>query len=135
VAFDNRDQAIARFKKDYSNTYTVKYVSEPTQRPEHIPASTSVGGRTVNIIYNRGYGGYGYMNPFTNAWIMYDVYSDTIMMDTLMRHHYGYYYPAYHDDVYVESSVGSALAVIGFIFLGIVVLGVVIFVVGRTLNN
>jgi hypothetical protein len=45
------------------------FKSEPSSRPSYIPSSTTVGGRSVTIVYDNRYGGYGYIDPLTNAWV------------------------------------------------------------------
>lgn len=51
------------------NSQFNSFKSEPSTRPSYIPQSTNVNGRPVNITYNQGYGGYGYMDPMTNVWM------------------------------------------------------------------
>lgn len=89
LAFSNKADAQADFKAKHAQTYTSKYATEPKTRPEHIPATTNVGGTTYNINYNSQYGGYGYTNAL-GAWIAYDMMSDAIMMNSMMSRH-GYY--------------------------------------------
>lgn len=91
TAFNNRDTAVNSFRQQYGNQYTSRFSSEPSSRPSYIPQSYNVRGRNVTIIYNRGYGGYGYMDPWTHSWIMYDMWADHMMMDRMMMSR-GYYY-------------------------------------------
>jgi len=81
TSFKSKDAATAAFKKNQAGKYPSKYASKPATRPEHIPQSTMVGGRSVNITYNNG--GYGYTNSL-GAFIMYDMMSDAIMRDRYM---------------------------------------------------
>lgn len=107
-----KDQAISEFKSKHASQYTTKFKSEPKTRPTYIPPSTNVGGRTVNITYNSGYGGYGYMHPLTGTWMMFDIMSDAMVMSSLMNNH-GYRTVPYTDApvVYASSWYGT------FIFL------------------
>jgi len=56
---------------------------------KHIPETTQVNGKPVNIRYNSSYGGYGYMRG--GRWVFYDVMTDMVMLNMLMRGG-GYYY-------------------------------------------
>ncbi len=76
TAFTDRASAVSDFKQHYSNQYTSNFSSEPAVRPSYIPQTYAVGGQNVNIMYNQGYGGYGYYSPLTHAWMMYDLWSD-----------------------------------------------------------
>lgn len=94
TAFTSRNDAVSSFRGKYGSQYTNKFASEPSARPDYIPGSTSVGGRNYTIIYNHGYGGYGYYGP-SGAWMMYDVMADAVMLDLLMSHRGYYYGPPY----------------------------------------
>lgn len=89
-SFTTPTAAAADFKAKSASKYSSTYKSEPPNRPTHIPQSTAVGGKTVNVTYNAGYGGYGYMHPTLGTWMMYDMMSDAVMMNSMMRHE-GYY--------------------------------------------
>ena len=129
--YKSKDQAVAAFKEKHASTYTNKFTSEPKSRPEYIPQSTSVGGKTVNITYNSGYGGYGYMHPLTGAWMAYDVMSDMAMMSMMMNRH-GYTYvdgPGYAQPVVVGggyySNTGTGILTF-FIVIVLFVAGLVL---------
>ncbi len=127
--FSSRDDAVKDFGNKYSPQYTNKFVSEPSQRPSYIPNSTTVNGQPVNIIYNSGFGGYGYW--LAGSWIMYDVMRDAAMADTLMRrHNYAYgpdYYAAGHGGSYYGGSVAHSGGWSCFgTFFGLLVLLVII---------
>jgi len=79
-----RKAAREDFKKKNAKKYTSKYATKPATRPAHIPQSTMVNGVSVNIGYNAGFGGYGYMGV-GGRWIMYDMMSDMVMMDMMMN--------------------------------------------------
>jgi len=87
-----KQQSMDKFKSDpaMKSKYTSKYASKPATRPSHVPATTSVGGKTVNITYNQAGGGYGYMNTL-GTFMMYDMMSDALMRDRMMTNN-GYLY-------------------------------------------
>lgn len=96
TAFKSRSEAQTAFKQKHSEQYTSKFAAEPKTRPAHIPQSTTVNNKTYNINYDQSRGGYGYWNgggPGLGTWIMYDMFSDAIMMNAMMSNH-GYYYGA-----------------------------------------
>ncbi len=101
TAFSNRDSAASDFKSRYGSQYTSRFSREPSARPTYIPQSTMVGGRSVTVIYNGGFGGYGYYHPLTHAWIMYDMMADAAMMNMMMSNR-GYYYGAPPPVVYTS---------------------------------
>lgn len=120
-SYKTKDQAIAAFKEKNASTYTSKFTTEPKTRPEYIPPSTNVGGKTVNISYNAGFGGYGYYHPTLGTWMAYDMMHDAAMM-SMMMNRTGYTYvdgPGYGGgNVVVTHSSGSYWAgVILVIFL------------------
>ena len=83
TVFKSKSAAQSAFKQKNATKYTSKYASKPATRPSHVPATTQVGGRSVNINYNSGMGGYGYTNSL-GAFIMYDMMSDAMMMNRMM---------------------------------------------------
>jgi hypothetical protein len=89
-AFQTPQAAAADFKAKSASKYTNNYKTEPTSRPSHIPPATTVGGKTVNVTYNAGLGGYGYMHPTLGTWMLYDMMSDAVMVNSMMRRD-GYY--------------------------------------------
>ena len=50
-----------------------------------------MNGRNVNVTYNAGLGGYGYLHPTLGTWILYSAMTDAVMMSALMSRG-GYYY-------------------------------------------
>ena len=85
-AFTSRDAAQKDFKAKNADKYKSTYDKKPDTRPEHIPSTTKgADGSTVNITYNQNGGGYGHMNAL-GAFIMYDMMSDAIMMNSMMSH-------------------------------------------------
>jgi len=98
TTFSDRSSAVSSFKSQYGTQYTNRFSSEPASRPSWVPNSYAVGGRNVTVIYNRGYGGYGYYHPITGAWMMYDMFADAVMLNAMMSQR-SYYYgapPAYY---------------------------------------
>ena len=134
TAFKTRDEAVSSFKTQHGSKYTSKYTSEPATRPSHIPQTTEVGGRSYNVTYNQGMGGYGYMNSL-GTWMMFDAMTDMVVMTSLMNNH-GYYHgspyqaaPQVVGPVQQQSNVGFT------IFIGIlstfVILGVIFFIANQ----
>jgi hypothetical protein len=110
--FTSKTEASAAFKSRYAKDYSNTFASEPAARPSYIPGSYSVGGRDVNIVFNQGLGGYGYIHPLLGTWILYDALSDAAMADRLMYER-GYYWggaPAYLS--HGPSYLGIAFAVL-----------------------
>jgi len=103
--YKTKTEAQTVFKQKYASTYTSTYATQPTTRPSHIPQTTKIGDKNVNITYNVNRGGYGYMSP-SGSWIMYDAMSDVAMMSMLMRQNsYAYdgmYIPTGHNVVRVN---------------------------------
>lgn len=91
TTFQNRSQAETAFKQRNAGQFSSRYRSEPSSKPSHIPQTTRVGGRNVNVGYNTGLGGYGYLHPTLGTWMMYNAMTDVAMMSVLMNRG-GYYY-------------------------------------------
>jgi len=133
-SFSSKESAISSFKADNAKEtakggkFTSHYDSQPSTRPTHIPATTTVANKNVNVTYNSQYGGYGYMHPTLGTWMMYDMLSDAAMISA-MSHNHGYYSGGgygggYNNGGYVAYSPGfSSFACVLFI---IVVIGVMI---------
>lgn len=94
TAFSSREAAATSFRSQYGSQYTSRFASEPSARPNYIPQTTSVGGRTVNVVYNAGLGGYGYFDPGLGHWVLYNALADAVMMNTLMAAHSYWWGPA-----------------------------------------
>jgi hypothetical protein len=99
TAYKSKAQAIASFKSQNANKYPTKYAVEPTIRPSHIPRTTIVGGSTHVVVYNRGFGGYGYfIGPI---WYPYYPLADAAMLGVLMANSgHAYSYPVGNTTVY-----------------------------------
>lgn len=91
TTFRNRSQAETAFRQRNTGQFPSRYAREPAARPTHIPQTTRVDGRNVNVNYNAGLGGYGYLHPALGTWILYDAMTDAAMMSILMSRG-GYYY-------------------------------------------
>ncbi len=127
-----REQGVNNYLKSNPKLSTVEgktsqynhFTSEPSSRPVYIPQTTYVGGRSVNISFNSGYGGYGYMDPLTNMWvnamIIDSIANSAIDRDMAMN---GY---RYQGDGFAPVVVHRSMSVWSFLF-GIIVL---LFVVG-----
>lgn len=115
--FASKAAASAAFRSRYAAEYASTFAAEPVARPTYIPASTFVGGRSVNIVYNPGLGGYGYLHPSLGTWIMYDALADAAMSDNLMYNR-GYYWGG--APVYLSqgpSFFGVAFAVLALLLI------------------
>ncbi len=126
TSYTNRADAVSSFKTRYGSQYTSHYASEPSARPSYIPQSYTVSGRSYTVIYNRGYGGYGYYGP-TGAWMFYDAMADAAMCNMLMRQQ-GYYYGGGYGYGYgppMHSYFGDIIGIL-FIVLFIVIIVAVI---------
>ena len=125
TAFKSKSQAQAAFKKANASKYTSKYTTKPATRPSHIPQTTSVGGKTYNVIYNQQYGGYGYMG--VSGWIMYDAMTDMAMLSILMSRN-NYYYDTTPAVIRTHSRGGGGvlLAIIGVVALAVIVAIIVV---------
>lgn len=93
TTFQNRTQAESAFRQRNAGQYPSRYATQPSSRPSHVPQSTRVDGRNVNVAYNAGLGGYGYRHPTLGTFILYNAMTDAVMMNALMSRG-GYYYGA-----------------------------------------
>ena len=91
TTFQTRQQAEQAFVSRNSSQYPSRYATQPSSRPSHIPQSTRVDGRNVNVTYNAGLGGYGYLHPTLGTWVLYSAMADAAMLGLLMSNQ-GYYY-------------------------------------------
>ena len=91
TTFQTRQQAEQAFVSRNSSQYPSRYSTQPSSRPAHIPQSTRVDGRNVNVTYNAGLGGYGYLHPTLGTWVLYSAMADAAMLGLLMSNR-GYYY-------------------------------------------
>ena len=133
--FQTRESAIADFKATKASSYTSKFTSEPKTRPDYIPQSyKSNDGKVYNITYNQQSGGYGYWSgggPGLGTWMMYDMMSDAIMMNTMMNRSNYYVGPPPATTVVTS---GSGIGTLFLIFGGIILAaGIIFFIVFRNL--
>lgn len=88
-SFQSRDAAVADFKAKEATKYQNKFTAEPATRPDYIPQKYKGNdGRSYDVTYNPSSGGYGYWSgggPGLGTWMMYDMMSDAIMMNTMMN--------------------------------------------------
>ena len=94
TTFQSRQQAEQAFVSRNASQYPSRYASQPTSRPGHIPQTTRVDGRNVNVTYNAGLGGYGYLHPGLGTWVLYSAMADAAMLGVLMSRNHYYYGPA-----------------------------------------
>lgn len=122
TAFSSKSEATAAFKTKYGSQYSANFASKPPTRPDYIPQSASLNGRTYPIEYNQSYGSYGYMGP-GRAWVTYDATSDPVMLNRLMSRN-NYYYDRYPNQMYGQRAVSSkALLWLGIIFATLLLVG------------
>lgn len=116
TTFQTRQQAQQAFVSRNSGQYPSRYASQPSSRPGHIPQTTRVDGRNVNVTYNTGLGGYGYLHPTLGTWVLYSAMADAAMLGVLMSNR-GYYYGPPPGAYYGGRPSGfwTGLAVIGII--------------------
>ena len=105
TTFQNRTQAQKAFINRNASQYPSRYSTQPSTRPQHIPQSTQISGRTVDVTYNNGLGGYGYIHPTLGRWMLYSAMTDSIMLGTLMSRQ-NYYYGTSPDAYYSGRSSG-----------------------------
>ena len=91
TTYQTRQQAEQAFVSRNSSQFPSRYARQPGTRPTHIPQTTRVDGRNVNVTYNAGLGGYGYLHPTLGTWVLYSAMADAAMLSLLMSNH-GYYY-------------------------------------------
>jgi hypothetical protein len=115
--FSSRTEAAQSFRGRYAKDYGSSFASEPSARPSYIPGSTLVGGRNVNIVYNQGLGGYGYIHPLLGTWMLYDALSDAAMLDYAMSNR-GYYWGG--APVYLSHGPGFMSFALGLLVLFII---------------
>lgn len=118
TAFKSKKSAASSFKKKHASKYTSKYDTKPAKRPDHIPSTTTVGGKNYQVSYHPQHGGYGYMGP--SGWVMYDAMADAAMLSILMRRN-DYYY----DRPVVRSSGSHVVLTVGLITLTVIIVGAV----------
>ena len=91
TTFQTRQQAQQAFVGRNASQYPSRYASRPGSRPAHIPQNTRVDGRNVNVTYNAGLGGYGYVHPSLGTWVLYSAMADAAMLGVLMSNNRYYY--------------------------------------------
>jgi len=126
--FSSKAEAAQSFRSRYAKDYGSSFASEPAVRPSYIPSSTNLGGRSVNIVYNQGLGGYGYFHPGLGTWILFDALSDAAMADGIMSSR-GYYWGG--APVYATHGPGF----LGLAFWVLVIFLVAAFVVRAAANR
>lgn len=84
TVFSSRQEAAQAFRSRFANQYTSRFATRPVSRPSYIPRSTTVGGRTVNIVYNQQRGGYGYIDPTLGHWVFFNALANAATLNLLM---------------------------------------------------
>lgn len=85
--FNSKADALKSFKGKYASKYPTRFKSKPGTRPDHIPSSVTLNGKSHNIAFRNG--GYGYYAG--SAWHPYSPFADPLMAASLMARG-GYYY-------------------------------------------
>lgn len=117
TVFGTRQEAARSFSSRYANRYGSRFTTRPSTRPSYIPRSTTIGGKTVNIVYNGRKGGYGYIDPALRRWVFFNALANTAVLNGLMAGQ-AYWWgtpPVY----YGGSSFFTAALVLFFIFIGV----------------
>jgi len=129
TSYKSKAEATSAFKSKHAKQYTSSYTTKPTTRPTHIPQSTKVGGKDVNVTYNVNHGGYGYMGA-SGSWMAYNSMADVAMMSVLMRQnsyaYNGMYAPTGHNVVQVRHAPIHSDT--GTVLLWIFIIGIVVVV-------
>lgn len=89
--YGNKKAATAAYRKKLTSGNKYTSATAPKTRPKHIPQTTTVGGKTVNVTYNSfgggGYG-YGYMDPTTGVFMA--LAANQMMVNSAMMSQAGY---------------------------------------------
>ena len=128
TSFKTRDAAVADFKSKHAGKYPSKYSEKPAVRPSHIPETTKGSdGKTYNVTYNPQQGGYVYYSgggPGLGTFIMYDMMTDAIMMNSMMRTQ-GYHYGAVPPPVGGYGGVAIFFAILGGLVVVVIIIALV----------
>lgn len=117
TVFGSRTEAAQAFRSRYSSRYTSRFASRPNSRPSYIPRSTTVNGKTVNVVYNQQRGGYGYVDPTLGHWVFFNAMANAAILNGLMASH-AYWWgapPVY----YGGGNLFTTALIIFFIFIGV----------------
>lgn len=129
--FTTREAAVADFKAKEAPKYSSKFTAEPSKRPDHIPSNyRGTDGKTYNITYNQQGGGYGYYSgggPGLGTFMLYDLASDAIMMETVARRSNNYYI-GNPPPATVTVQTGSSIGFLGWILI-LSGIGLVVFII------
>jgi len=112
--FSTRESAVADFKAKEATKYTSRYTTEPSTRPSYIPQR--YGNNT--IIYNQSGGGYGYYSgggPGLGTFILYDMMSDAVMLNSVMSRNN--YYVGNPPPATVTVQTGSSIGFFGWLLI------------------
>lgn len=100
TVFKSKSAAQSSFKTANATKYPSTYKTKPATRPDHIPQTTMVGGKSVNVTYNVERGCYGY--GMGSAFSPYNSMADLVMLNMLMqRNHYVVDSPIVHQSTRV----------------------------------
>lgn len=117
--FSSREQAAQAFRSRYANDYSSRFAQRPSSRPGYIPSTTSVNGRSVNVVYSAQHGGYGYIDPTLGHWVFFNALANAATLNLLMANH-AYWWgapPAYYASP--GSSFFSWAIILFFAFTGV----------------
>lgn len=128
TAFTSKTAAVNNFKTKYADKYPSTFKTEPKTRPNYIPQSTNVGGKSYNVTYNNQYGGYGYMGP-GNSWVSYNPMMDALVLSSLMNSHNYYVGTPPSAVVYTNSNPIAKILLALLIFAAV---GFIIYIIVRS---
>jgi len=122
--FTSRNEAVNHFQTNNPTNFKI----EPTVRPAYIPTSATIeSGKSVNIVYNKQYGGYGYFDPSSSHWNY--ALQNRILLNIMMRHR-GYYVEGDNSFQTPEDEDDQTTVIIAWIIFGVIFLVIIIWLIG-----
>jgi hypothetical protein len=111
---------VSRFKQENAQKYVNHFPTEPPVKPAYIPPVyvDNTTSRSYNIIYDHGYGGYGYRNTY-GIFMPYDPL-EHVALDS-----YNSYHTLTQPQHVVVSHRSSGWSYLGWFFLGFIIMVIV----------
>jgi len=117
-----RKQAMTDYRKNRASEVKKSWDKQPDTRPDYIPQSVNVGGRSQTVVFNNG--GYGYY--MGGAWTPLDYAMHMVVTDAMLRNHgYGNWH---NGAIVVERHPMSTPGAIAGIVIAVLFLGTIIFI-------